>query len=367
MTNNIGIYVHIPFCAVKCPYCDFYSISYDKQTAAAYTAAVIRNIESYSGKFSANTLFFGGGTPSLLTDGICDIVRSAKDAFGLQNAEITIEVNPKTVNERLLKKWQDSGVNRISFGVQSLCDNELIALGRNHNAKDALAEIELAKKCGYKNISADLMLGTPYQTEESVIKSITGLANVGVTHISAYMLQIEEGTPFYNSPIISDCPDEDTTAKIYLTAVQKLGELGYNQYEISNFAKAGFESKHNLKYWNCEQYLGFGAAAHSFIGATRFAVENDSTKFISSPLQETYITDDNAGTAEEYEMLKLRLCCGICADEITARFGKAEFERIKCNAEKIEPKYISVTNERIALTPQGFLVSNDLIGKIIYD
>ena len=366
MMKNIGIYVHIPFCAVKCPYCDFYSISYNKNTAAAYTAAVIRNIESYKGKFSAYTLFFGGGTPSLLTDGICDIVRTAKDSFGLTNGEITIEVNPKTVNERLLNRWLKSGVNRISFGVQSLNDTELKLLGRNHKAADALHEIELARKCGFENISADLMLGIPQQTIESAEKSIFALSDVGVTHISAYMLQIEEGTPFYTSSVISECPSEDKTAEIYLSAAERLESFGFNQYEISNFAKQGYESKHNLKYWHCEEYLGFGAAAHSFIGSTRFAVENDAQKFIDSPLLETYVTDENAGEAEEYEMLALRLTEGISKYKLSERFGANEFERIKANAKKIEPKFIKIADDRIALTIDGFLVSNDLIGRIIY-
>ena len=363
----IGIYVHIPFCAVKCPYCDFYSISYNKDTAAAYTAAVIRNMKPYKDKYTADTLFFGGGTPSLLGDGICEITKTANDVFGLKNAEITIEANPKTVNESLLYAWRQSGVNRISFGVQSLSDEELKALGRRHTPIDALGSIEKAKSCGFTNISADLMLGTPKQTKESVIKSINGLADAGVTHISAYMLQIEEGTKFYESGIEKLCPDEDETAEIYLTAVVELNKLGFIQYEISNFAKSGYQSRHNLKYWKSDEYLSFGASAHSFIGHTRFAVENDAQKFIASPLQETYITDNNAGNAEEYEMLALRLNEGITKQDLTEKFGEEEFVRIKNNAEKIGADFVNVSDERISLTVKGFLVSNEIIAKIIFD
>ena len=364
--NKIGIYVHIPFCATKCPYCDFYSISYNKQTAAAYTAAVIRNMRSFSGRYSADTLFFGGGTPTLLGEGLSEITKTAKDVFGLENAEITIQANPKTVNESLLKAWYNAGINRISFGVQSLCDDELKMLGRRHTASDALKSIFLAKECGFTNISADLMLGIPNQTVKSVKESINGLASAGVKHISAYMLQIEEGTPFFENNIEKICPSENDTVNIYLSAIDELENLGLYQYEISNFAVSGYESQHNLKYWNCKEYLGFGASAHSFINNTRFAVENNADKFISSPLQETYITDDNAGTAEEYEMLALRLKKGISKELITSLFGEDEFLRIKKNAEKIDVSYININDDSISFTRKGFLVSNDLISRLIW-
>ena len=364
--NKIGIYVHIPFCATKCPYCDFYSISYNKQTAAAYTAAVIRNMRSFAGKHEADTLFFGGGTPSLLGEGLSEITETAKDIFGLSEAEITVEANPKTVNENLLKSWYKSGINRISFGVQSLIDDELKLLSRRHSPTDALKGITLAKECGFTNISADLMLGIPNQTQESVKKSIDGLVNSGVTHISAYILQVEEGTEFFARNIEEICPDENETAEIYLFVVEELRKSGFCQYEISNFAKSGFESKHNLKYWHCENYLGFGASAHSFMDNTRFAVENNADKFISSPLQETYVTDDNAGTKEEYEMLALRLTEGIIKENLIAKFGEEEYSRIKKCAEKIGTDFINITKNSISFTPKGFLISNDLIAKLIF-
>lgn len=362
----VGIYVHIPFCAVKCPYCDFYSISYNKQTAAAYSAAVMRNMQSLAGKYTADTLFFGGGTPSLLGEHICSITECAKEAFGLNNAEITIEANPRTVNDKLLAAWRNAGINRISFGVQSLCDSELATLGRKHNSADALREIKRAKEIGFDNISADLMIGIPHQTEESLKTGIELLAQSGVTHISAYMLQIEEGTPFFENGIESICPDEDATADLYLTAIRELKKYGFCQYEISNFALPSYESKHNLKYWQTEEYLGFGASAHSFIGNVRYAVPSDCSEFINLPLQKIYVTDNDAGSAEEFEMLGLRLTKGLEKEKITERFGDGEFDRIKRNALKIKGDLVHVTDDGISLTENGFLVSNDLIARIIF-
>lgn len=366
MNEKIGIYIHVPFCIRKCPYCDFYSLPFNDETAAAYTAAVLRNIENYSEKFTADTLYFGGGTPSLLGDRLAEIITAAKASFNLKNAEITLEVNPKTTNKKLLKKWLESGVNRISFGVQSLNENELKTLGRIHSAKEALDEIKTAKEVGFDDISADLMIGIPYQTQDSINRSIDLLNDAGATHISAYLLKIEEGTAFYNNNIAAICPDEDTCADMYLQTVQKLSDCGFEQYEISNFAKDNNFSKHNLKYWQDKNYLGIGPSAHSYIGNTRFAVENNLKDFISSPVQKTYVTDNNAGSYEEYAMLALRLSEGIKKSDFAKKYSEAEYEVLRKNAEKIGKQYININENGFNLTPSGFLVSNDLIAKIIF-
>lgn len=366
MGEKIGIYIHVPFCVRKCPYCDFYSLPKTEEAAAAYTAAVLRNIEAYTGKFEADTLYFGGGTPSLLGKELVKIVGAAKSAFGLKDAEITLEANPKTVSERLLYTLLEGGFNRISFGVQSLSNRELAALGRIHTAEEALAEIALAKKCGFENISADLMLATPYQTISDALKSVCSLAKSGVRHISAYMLKIEEGTRFYSENAQRLCPDEDETAEIYLAVCEELAKQGYEQYEISNFAKDSACSKHNLKYWQSEHYLGIGPSAHSYIGRKRFAVSADLKEFISSDRQKTYITDENAGGFEEYAMLALRLSQGLNSDKFIERFGEKLYDQILKKAKKIPREYISFNEGGFSLTAKGFLLSNTIISNIVF-
>ncbi|MGN0660104.1 MAG: radical SAM family heme chaperone HemW [Oscillospiraceae bacterium] len=366
MSEKIGVYIHVPFCIRKCPYCDFYSLPFNDDTAAAYTAAVLRNIKAYAGKFEADTLYFGGGTPSLLGGRLVKIVSAAKEAFGLENAEITLEANPKTVDSRLLCELSEGGFNRISFGVQSLSPKELAALGRIHTADEALGQIALARRCGFENISADLMLATPYQTEKSALESVLGLSRSGVDHISAYMLKIEEGTRFYSENMQRLCPNEDETAEIYLSVCEELERLGYAQYEISNFAKPGSESKHNLKYWESGHYLGIGPSAHSYIENRRFAVKNDLKAFISSPVQEIYVTDENPGGEEEYAMLALRLAKGVKRAEFSRKFGEESYERLLANAQKLPKCYVNIGKDGFNLTKEGFLISNTLIGKIIF-
>ena len=351
-----GLYIHVPFCLSKCPYCDFYSIKYNKETADDYASAVIRNIQHYGGAF--DTVYFGGGTPFLLWEKICEILGYIDVT---KSAEITVEANPCTVDAQKLSALRCAGVNRISFGVQSLYDSELKMLGRRHDGRTAVNAIETAKKQGFDNISADIMLGTPGQTLDSVTCTIQRLSELPVTHISAYMLKIEENTPFANARL--SLPDEDETCSIYLKATELLNNLGFHQYEISNYAKDGAECLHNLKYWNCEEYLGIGPAAHSYYNGKRFFVPRNLNAFISSEYQKTISEDEKPGGHEEYAMLRLRLTEGLSLSEYEALGGDSA--SMKQTLSTIPREYFSLNGDTVSLTPEGFLVSNMIIGRLL--
>ncbi len=351
-----GLYIHVPFCLSKCPYCDFYSEGYDDALAEQYAQAVIRNLNYYNETY--DTVYFGGGTPVLLSDRIPEIMKNVRLS---ENAEVTVEVNPCVTDEKRLYDLLSGGVNRISFGVQSLDENELKFLGRRHNAEQAKAAINLAHKAGFRNISADLMLGLPEQTEETVEKSIAELSQLPINHISAYLLKIEENTPFGQMNIA--VPEDEKMDEIYLFACEKLEKSGFLQYEISNFAKQGYECKHNLRYWRCEEYIGIGAAAHSYYKGKRFCVERNLRDFIASDIQKTEITDENSGDFDEFAMLKLRLAEGLLFSECE-RFGVGR-NVILSRLKRIPKEYYRLTENGISLTKEGYLLSNAVIGKIL--
>ena len=349
MSKPKGLYIHIPFCLSKCPYCDFYSVKYTEEAAITYSAAVVRNLRRYGGEY--DTVYFGGGTPVLLADKMAEMLRAANIAT---NAEITAECNPCVTDDRALYAMKSAGVNRISFGVQSLDDNELKSLGRRHNAEQARDALLLAKKCGFDDISADIMLAVQGQNQSSLMRTIEGLAELPLTHISAYLLKIEPATPFGQNP--PKLPDEDETADLYALAVKLLAENGFAQYEVSNFAKPFRECRHNLKYWRCEEYLGIGPAAHSFIDGKRFAVQRNIWDFMRDEFQRTEITDDKSGGAEERIMLGLRLSEGIPAE-----LWKPYENRLRL----IPPNYYKISDGRLSLTSEGFLLSNEIIALIL--
>ena len=351
-----GLYIHVPFCLSKCPYCDFYSVGFEKELAEQYAKAVIRNLSNYNETY--DTVYFGGGTPVLLSEYIPEILRNVHIS---KNAEITVEANPCVTDEKRLYSLLSGGVNRISFGVQSLDEGELKFLGRRHNSEQAVKVIELSYELGFVNISADLMLGLPMQSEKSIAASVAELSALPISHISAYLLKIEENTPFAKMDIA--VPEDERMDEIYLFTCRELEQRGFKQYEISNFAKDGYECKHNLKYWQCEEYIGIGAAAHSYYGGKRFCVAPDIMDFINSPCQKTTVTDDNPGGFDEFAMLNLRLSKGITFEECE-RFGVTEstiMERLK----KIPSDYYRMTDKGIALTTEGFMLSNAVIGRIL--
>ncbi|MCM1053959.1 MAG: radical SAM family heme chaperone HemW [Bacteroides sp.] len=351
-----GLYIHIPFCLSKCPYCDFYSVGCEKETVKKYSTAVINNLLHYGGSF--DTVYFGGGTPILLWREICEMLMTADIDSG---AEITVEANPCCTDREKLTALRKAGVNRISFGVQSLDDGELKRLGRRHNSETAVRAVELAFDCGFDNISADIMLGTEGQTLESASNTVVGLSRLPLTHISAYMLKIEENTPFAKAGL--ELPSEDEVCDIYLNTVGLLGSKGFKQYEISNFARDGFECGHNLKYWNCEEYLGIGPSAHSCLKGKRFFVKRDLEGFCSAAVQKTYIEDESPAGPEEYAMLRLRLCGGLDLNEYEKRGGSAEtvVKRIK----ELPSELVLYKDGSVSLTPKGFLISNAVIGKLL--
>lgn len=350
-----GLYIHVPFCIRKCPYCDFYSVT-ETDLADDYTAAVIRNIKAQN--VSADTIYFGGGTPSLLTAEQINAMLSAVSDIA-PNAEITMECNPNSVSEKYLSEIFAAGVNRISFGVQSLSDKELSALGRLHDSETAVKAINSAHKAGFRNISADIMLATAYQTQETLSETIERLVTLPINHVSAYMLKIEEGTPYGRSDTIQKLiPDEDETADMYLEAVQKFDENGFAQYEISNFAHKGYESRHNLKYWRCEEYFGIGPSAHSYINGVRKACPPSVESFIKSELQQETVTENNGGETDEKIMLSLRLTQeGVPLSEL-AQDKLATVERLKKHG------LLRQSGGRIMLTPNGCLVSNEIICRL---
>lgn len=364
--NSLGIYIHVPFCGKKCDYCDFYSVSYLKSTAEEYVKAVIRNIRNYSDKARmVDTVYFGGGTPSLLTSVQIEAVLSElRESFTLdENAEITLEANPNTVTEQKLSELRKSGINRLSFGVQSFIDEELKLLGRTHSAERAVQAVTDAHSAGFENISCDLMIALPKQTAESLEFSINKLAKLPVQHISAYILKIEDGTPFCINGIAESCPDEDESAELYLKMVQLLESHGFIQYEVSNFAKPGFESRHNCRYWKCLDYIGIGPSAHSCYGGKRFAVPRDIRSFIESNIQPAYITDEAPCGFEERSMLRLRLKEGLDLNETGSHRASIE----KKIPHLIKAGYAEYDGRFVSLTANGFLMSNSVIEYLVFE
>lgn len=368
--KSFGLYFHVPFCVSKCPYCDFYSIKFDDTLAEAYTAAVCRALQSsralYGGRIS-DTVYFGGGTPSLLgAQRLSRILGEAAKQFSFSDPEITLEANPGTVSTDLLKDLRYAGFNRISFGVQSGIDCELKALGRLHDAAEARSCVLNAQKAGFQNISADLMLGIPLQTRSSLRQSIGFLTELPLSHISAYMLKIEESTPFaaQNKSVL--CADEDETAGMYLDCVEHLAHHGFTQYEISNFARGGAVSRHNLKYWLGEDYLGIGPSAHSLMDGKRFYAPRELIAFTTAenPFSLT-VPDGDGGGFEEYVMLRLRLCEGLDTSKSEQLFGVHSGRLIE-KARPFEKAGLLVVEEGvISLTPRGFLLSNSIIAELL--
>lgn len=358
--DNLGIYIHIPYCAKKCPYCDFFSKSYNKNSVMQYTDAVLRNLEYYSRKRIVDTVYFGGGTPSLIpAEYIKKIIDSIRENFVLsENSEITLEVNPNTVNADKLSDLYNAGVNRLSVGVQSLVESELKTLGRTHTAERAVETVINAEKVGFKNISCDMITGVPNQTFESIKYTIQKLSELPVTHISSYILKIENGTPFDNPDFISLMPDDDTVSDMYLFMVDELEKRGFMQYEVSNFAKIGFESRHNTKYWKCVEYLGIGTSAHSCFEGKRFFVPPDIDSFNNSPFQNISVTDENPCDFKEYAMLRLRLKEGLDVSNHP--------EIISKTLPLLKAGYINFDGKKISLTAKGYLMSNSVIEYLVF-
>ena len=360
----IGLYLHIPFCRSKCPYCDFFSVRYDEKTSDEYAELLCTCLALYGERLgrTADTVYFGGGTPSVIgEERLIRILEAAKNSFSAKSIETTLEVNPEKKNTDF-ERLRNAGFDRVSIGVQSADDDELRLLGRLHDRHDAESCISLAQRSGFENISLDLMIATPKQTKDSLMRSIDFCAENGAKHISAYILKIEKGTVYYRKKDSLSVPDDDEQAEMYLFAAEKLAEYGYRQYEISNFSKPGYESRHNMKYWRDEEYLGLGPSAHSFIGGKRWYFGRSFEDFAL----DISICDGDGGSIEEYIMLGLRLSEGIGFERFYERFGTPLPEIYKKRASRfIAAGYTEVTDGYMRLTPKGFMLSNALIAEIL--
>ena len=362
--KKIGLYIHIPFCKSKCPYCDFYSTRSDSEGFDDYTMCVLESLECYGEELDrkADTLYFGGGTPSIIGGrNIALITRRAKEIFGV-DGEITVECNPSAIEDDFFETAATAGVNRISLGMQSAVDAERKKLGRSADRKRIEECIRASREAGIENISLDVMLGVPNQTDESLIETAKFCVDMNVHHVSAYMLKLEEGTYFHSHSEKLNLPDDDKTADMYMLLGDYLEKNGFRHYEISNFAKQGFEGKHNLKYWNCDEYLGIGPAAHSFIDGKRFYYPRDLDYFKNGGEP---IPDGCGGDEEEYIMLRLRLSEGIIFDDFEKRFGKKCSEKIIEKSRKFESeKLLNISEKSLSLTRKGFLISNYIISEL---
>ena len=362
-----GIYIHIPFCVGKCPYCDFYSFKANETEKDSYLKAVLLCLEKWKEKISdkVDTVYFGGGTPSVFGEyRISRIMTYLKEHFNLsEDCEITVECNPSSVSREFFKGIRESGANRISMGMQSAVDKERVTLGRLSDSERVREAVAMAENEGIDNISLDIMLGVPYQTMESLDESIDFLLSLGIPHISAYMLKVEDGTPFEKMADSLPLPDEDAVAEMYLHTSERLRAAGYEHYEISNFALKDKQSRHNNRYWKGQDYIGIGPSAHSFFGGKRYYYDRDFNKFLSGF---DMIYDGDGGDEEEYIMLRLRLSEGLNFAEYEEKFGGKIFQdKINIIKKYEKAELCEVDEEGIRLTPKGFLLSNMIIGELI--
>jgi len=383
MTNKLGIYVHIPFCRSKCDYCDFYScattgdqLSSEQGAMDAYLKALLHHFKEtapFARSHQVDSIYIGGGTPSYfggkrLRELLGQLMRRYHVS---RDAEITVECNPDTVNERLMKILVKAGVNRISLGVQSAVESELRAVGRIHNFEQVKEAIRLAKSAKLNNISLDIIYGLPGQTPESLAHTLDAVIALDPAHISCYGLKVEDGTQLARRVAEGETlPDDDTQADMYLFAVNKLAQGGYRQYEISNFSRPGTQSRHNLKYWMSRDYLGFGPGAHSYFDGRRYSIIKDTAAYIHAMTNGGELLDENEvldqrSKACEYLMLRLRTVRGIEEWEYRREFFM-NFDPIERKLFELEVDgYVVRDDRRWHLTPKGFLLSSALIGLLL--
>ena len=363
--KKIGLYIHIPFCKNKCPYCDFFSIKQNDEIMDRYVQGVINSFKEYSNDdIILDTIYFGGGTPSVLgTKRLSEILKTIKGMFTVdENTEITIEVNPTSSDSLDYSVLKEYGLNRLSVGMQSAVESEMKLLGRTHTREDVINTVRKAQKSGISNISLDLIIGVPTQTKASLKESMDFCASLGVKHISAYILKIEKGTKFHKIKDSLNLPNEDIQAEQYLFVSQYLEKLGYKQYEISNYSLNGYESRHNNKYWRCMEYIGIGPSAHSFYNGERFYYGRSFEDFYSGKK----FSDGKGGTEEEFIMLNLRLKRGLIFREFEEKFGHKISDSFFKKAELFRKAgYITIDKEKASLTTEGYLVSNAIISELI--
>ena len=368
MSRPLGIYLHIPFCKQKCVYCDFYSLPHRETQMDPYVSALRTQLAGtdFSG-YEADTVYFGGGTPSYLGPrrliALLDAVRAACPIT--PDAEITFEANPDSAGDPdALAALRRAGFNRVSLGMQSAGDGELRAIGRIHTMAQVRASVEAARKAGFDNLSLDLIYGLPGQDLPRWRKSLSAAAELNPEHLSCYGLKAEPGTPLYARR--DTLPGDEVQADMYLETVSALEARGWRQYEISNFAKPGRESRHNLKYWTLGEYAGFGPGAHSDFRGRRYAWDRNLEAFLRG---EPTLSESQAmaprDREQEWLMLSLRLTRGLDPADWEVRFGRP-FAPLLPFLKRCEAAgYALRENSRWCLTPRGFLVSNQIIGALL--
>ena len=367
----LGLYIHIPFCKAKCAYCDFYSLAHSEEKMDAYVAALLRHLEEVAPRaagMQVDTVYFGGGTPSYLGAArLCRILQTVLRRYDVaRDAEITLEANPDSAGDwKELRKLRRAGFNRLSLGVQSTDDALLRRIGRVHTYEQVQQAVMAARKAKFTNLSLDLIYGLPGQTMEDWQRTLADAVALGPEHLSCYSLKLEEGTPLWQQRQTLTLPDDDAQADMYLYTVAALGEMGYEQYEISNFAKSGKESRHNLKYWRMEEYAGFGPGAHSDFGGVRYGYVRDIDSYIAGRLVLSESeTDSTLARDYEYVMLSLRTAAGIDRQTFEKRY-RQRFQPIETLFEQYEKAGLaSRTEGGWRLTPKGFLVSNSIIAAL---
>lgn len=378
--GKLGIYIHIPFCRSKCAYCDFYSfVPGGEEVFEKYAAAVCTHMAYYKdaakGK-TVDTVYIGGGTPTVMpTKLLCRILDSVKRNFKVaKGAEITVEANPATADKKTFSALRRHGVNRVSIGLQSAVENELAALSRIHTRDEFEECFRAARQAKIDNISVDIMFGIPLQTEESLLKTVDYVTRLHPEHVSMYNLKIEPNTPFGKRRETLTLPDEDEEFSMYRKATAFLERRGYMQYEISNFAKPGKESAHNLRYWSCQEYLGFGPAAHSFFNNSRYSFVRNIERYIkgvenmagSAAITENLEEISGRAGMGEYIMLGMRLKKGISFREFYKRFGCDFLQMYGSKLEfYIKHGYMRETGEGVAFTHAGMFVSNYILSDIL--
>ncbi len=370
-TDKKGLYVHIPFCVKKCNYCDFCSFSgLDSGERESYIDQICREILTYKGQdISVDTVFFGGGTPTLLSvEDMRKITGAIRETFSFdENIEFTMEANPGTTSLDSLCGFIKCGVNRFSIGLQTIHEKELKKLGRIHSYEDFLKTYSELRTLGINNINVDIMYGIPHQTMESFRETLKTVLELGPEHLSIYGLILEEGTPFFECSNELPLPSEDTECDMYELACSLLSQYGYNHYEISNYAKPEFESRHNKKYWNSKEFIGVGLSAYSYLDGKRFGNTKNLQKYLDgSGISEYCDIIDPDAEKYEYAMLALRLSEGISLSEYKKLFS----EDFLSGREEIISRlslggYVTINNGRLSLTEKGFYVSNYIITELL--
>lgn len=362
-----GIYVHVPFCKSKCTYCDFASYPREISKADIYFACLYKEIKGRAESlkdYVFDTVYLGGGTPSFVDEKyIVGIIRQIKNYYTLtDDCEITVEINPGTISEEKVKAYKKAGINRFSVGLQSADDKMLAKLNRIHNREDFLLATKLLKG---ENLSVDVMLGLENQTSQDVKDTIDLAIDGGASHISAYALKAEEGTPMFGKYLNGDLPSEDETAELYDFARNYLEENGFNRYEVSNFAKDGFKSRHNLNYWNRGEYIGFGVSASSFIKERRFTntekIDEYTACILRGVVAEIFSENIEGDEREfEYIMLSLRKDEGFLFSDFKERFG-TDFTQKYADRIKLVKKYVEIDENGIRIKPEYIYVQNTII------